>query len=146
MFNQGFETVEYLAASVLDMKWHELTTRQPALDVDQFESQAMSDLGLIPEIAPRYRTTNFNHIFNSGYSAGYYVYIWAEQLDADAFEAFRERGLFDRETASSFRRNILEKYGALDLMTQYKAFRGAEPGIEPLLKRRGLVESGRSPE
>jgi peptidyl-dipeptidase Dcp len=140
LFNQGFETVEYLAASILDMKWHEITAPQPTLDVDKFETQAMTGIGLIPEITPRYRTTYFNHIFNSGYSAGYYVYIWAAQLDADAFEAFKEKGLFDKATAQSFRKNVLEKYGALDLMTQYKAFRGAEPKIEPLLKRRGLLE------
>ena len=140
LFNQGFETVEYLAASILDMKWHELTAPQTGVDVDKFEADAMSGIGLIPEITPRYRTTYFNHIFNGGYSAGYYVYIWAAQLDADAFEAFKEKGLFDKATALSFRKNVLEKYGALDLMTQYKAFRGAEPKIEPLLKRRGLLD------
>jgi peptidyl-dipeptidase Dcp len=140
LFNQGFETVEYLAASILDMKWHEITAPQPTLDVDKFEAQAMTGIGLIPEITPRYRATYFNHIFNSGYSAGYYVYIWAAQLDADAFEAFKEKGLFDKATAQSFRKDVLEQYGALDLMTQYKAFRGAEPKIEPLLRRRGLLE------
>jgi peptidyl-dipeptidase Dcp len=140
LFNQGFETVEYLAASILDMKWHEITGLQPGLDVNSFENEAMTGIGLIPEITPRYRSTYFNHIFNGGYSAGYYVYIWAEQLDADAFEAFKEKGLFDKATALSFRKNILEKYGALDLMTQYIAFRGAEPKIEPLLKRRGLLK------
>jgi peptidyl-dipeptidase Dcp len=140
LFNQGFETVEYLAASILDMKWHELTAPQPELDVNEFETRAMTGIGLIPEITPRYRTTYFNHIFNSGYSAGYYVYIWAAQLDADAFEAFKEKGLFDKSTALSFRKNVLEQYGALDLMTQYKVFRGAEPKIEPLLKRRGLLD------
>lgn len=141
LFNQGFTTVEYLAASILDMKWHEMSTPQPDVDVNRFESQAMKSIGLIPEITPRYRSTYFNHIFNHSYSAGYYVYIWAEQLDADAFEAFKEKGLFDRATALSFRKNVLEKYGSLDLMTQYKAFRGAEPKIEPLLKRRGLLEA-----
>ena len=140
LFNQGFETVEYLAASILDMKWHEKIGLQPGLDVNIFENEAMTGIGLIPEITPRYRSTYFNHIFNGGYSAGYYVYIWAEQLDADAFEAFKEKGLFDKATALSFRKNILEKYGALDLMTQYIAFRGAEPKIDPLLKRRGLLK------
>ena len=140
LFNQGFVSVEYLAASILDMKWHEITTPQPGLDVNKFESDAMAAIGLIPEITPRYRTTYFNHIFNGAYSAGYYVYIWAEQLDADAFEAFKEKGLFDKATAASFRKNILETYGSLDLMPQYKAFRGAEPKIEPLLKRRGLID------
>ena len=101
----------------------------------------MTGIGLIPEITPRYRSTYFNHIFNGGYSAGYYVYIWAEQLDADAFEAFKEKGLFDKATALSFRKNVLEKYGALELMPQYVKFRGAEPTIEPLLRRRGLMKS-----
>ena len=139
LFNQGFATVEYLAASILDMAWHEMRESGPELDVDQFEARSMAGINLIQEIVPRYRSTYFNHIFSGGYSAGYYVYIWAEQLDADAFEAFKEKGLFDRATARSFRQNILEKYGALDLMTQYKVFRGAEPKIEPLLKRRGLT-------
>jgi len=139
LFNQGFATVEYLAASILDMAWHEMRESRPELDVDQFEARSMAGINLIQEIVPRYRSTYFNHIFSGGYSAGYYVYIWAEQLDADAFEAFKEKGLFDRATARSFRQNILEKYGALDLMTQYKVFRGAEPKIEPLLKRRGLM-------
>ena len=139
LFNQGFATVEYLAASILDMAWHEMRESRPELDVDQFEARSMAGINLIQEIVPRYRSTYFNHIFSGGYSAGYYVYIWAEQLDADAFEAFKEKGLFDKSTARSFRQNILEKYGALDLMTQYKVFRGAEPKIEPLLKRRGLT-------
>ena len=139
LFNQGFATVEYLAASILDMAWHEMRESRPELDVDQFEARSMAGINLIQEIVPRYRSTYFNHIFSGGYSAGYYVYIWAEQLDADAFEAFKEKGLFDRATARSFRQNILEKYGALDLMIQYKVFRGAEPKIEPLLKRRGLT-------
>jgi peptidyl-dipeptidase Dcp len=140
LFNQGFETVEYLAASILDMTWHEMKQPQPGLAVDEFETRAMTGIGLIPEITPRYRSTYFNHIFNGGYSAGYYVYIWAAQLDADAFEAFKEKGLFDKATALSFRKNVLEKYGALELMPQYVAFRGAEPKIEPLLKRRGLMK------
>lgn len=132
-------TVEYLAASILDMRWHEIAQVQPGIDANSFEKSAMDSIGLIPEITPRYRTTYFSHIFNGGYSAGYYVYIWAAQLDADAFELFKEKGLFDRATAESFRKNILEKYGTGDLMSQYKAFRGAEPKIEPLLKRRGLL-------
>ena len=123
------------------MNGHEMAEPKPTLDVNQFETQAMAGIGLIPEITPRYRSTYFNHIFNGGYSAGYYVYIWAEQLDADAFEAFKEKGLFDKTTALAFRRNVLEKYGALDLMSQYVAFRGAQPKIEPLLKRRGLLDA-----
>jgi peptidyl-dipeptidase Dcp len=139
LFNQGFETVEYLAASILDMAWHSLSQPQPDLDVNAFENRLLSDIRLMPEIVSRYRSTYFNHIFNGGYSAGYYVYVWAEQLDADAFEAFKEKGLFDKGTAQSFRQNILEKFGTVDLMSQYIKFRGAEPRIEPLLKRRGLT-------
>jgi peptidyl-dipeptidase Dcp len=130
--------VEYLAASILDMNWHTLTAPQPALDVNGFEAQAMAGIGLIPEIVPRYRSTYFNHIFSGGYSAGYYAYIWSEVLDCDAYEAFKEKGIFDRATALSFRKNILEPFGTEDPMTQYVRFRGAEPKIEPLLRKRGL--------
>lgn len=138
-FNQGFEQVELLAASILDMDWH--TAENPAqLDVDTFETQSLNKIGLIPEIVVRYRSTYFRHIFSSMYSAGYYSYIWAEVLDADAFEAFKETSLFDQKTAQAFRKNILEKGGSADPMTLYKRFRGAEPKIEPLLKRSGLIE------
>ncbi|HEX2695659.1 MAG TPA: M3 family metallopeptidase, partial [Acidobacteriota bacterium] len=137
LFNQGFVTAEYLAASILDMAWH--TLPDPAgVDVRKFESDTMTGIGLIPEIVPRYRSTYFSHIFSGGYSAGYYVYIWAEVLDCDAFEAFKEKGIFDRETALSFRKNILEPFGTEDPMAQYVRFRGKEPGIEPLLRKRGL--------
>jgi len=137
LFNQGFETVEYLAASILDMSWHTLSGGEN-IDVRQFESNVMTAIGLIPAIIPRYRTTYFNHMI-SGYSAGYYSYIWAGVLDKDAYEAFKEKGIFDRATATSFRKNILEKLGTEDTMTLYKRFRGAEPKIEPLLKSRGLL-------
>jgi peptidyl-dipeptidase Dcp len=137
LFNQGFVTAEYLAASILDMAWH--TLPDPAgIDIRKFENETMAGIGLIPEIMPRYRSTYFSHIFSGGYSAGYYVYIWAEVLDCDAFEAFKEKGIFDRETALSFRKNILEPFGTEDPMTQYVRFRGKEPGIEPLLRNRGL--------
>jgi peptidyl-dipeptidase Dcp len=136
-FNQGFETVEYVAASFLDMDWHTITE---AKDIDplKFEEAAMARIGLIPEIVSRYRTTYFNHIFSGGYSAGYYSYIWAAVLDSDAFEAFKETSLFDPATARSFRTNILERGDSEDPMVLYKRFRGREPGIEPLLKKRGL--------
>jgi peptidyl-dipeptidase Dcp len=137
LFNQGFVTAEYLAASILDMAWHTLPDAT-GVDVRKFESDTMAAIGLIPEIVPRYRSTYFSHIFSGGYSAGYYVYIWAEVLDCDAFEAFKEKGIFDRETALSFRKNILEPFGTEDPMTQYVRFRGKEPGIEPLLRKRGL--------
>ena len=139
LFNQGFETVEYLAASILDMAWHTLKSNEPVADVRAFEKETMDGIGLIPAIVPRYRTTYFNHIFNSGYSAGYYSYIWAGVLDKDAFEAFKEKGLFDKATAAAFRKNVLERLGTEDAMSLYVRFRGAEPKIEPLLRSRGLL-------
>lgn len=138
-FNQGFATVEYLAAALLDMAYHTRTDTARIADVNAFERQAMESIGLIKEIIPRYRSTYFQHIFSGGYSAGYYNYIWAEVLDADAFEAFKEKGLFHRETALSFRRNILERGNSEDPMVLYKRFRGREPEITPLLKKRGLI-------
>ena len=136
-FNQGFATVEYLAASFLDMDWHTLTDAVER-EVIQFETSSLSKIGLIPEIVVRYRSPYFQHIFSGGYSSGYYSYIWAQVLDADAFEAFKEKSLFDPETALSFRKNILEKGGTEDPMMLYKRFRGAEPKIDALMKRRGL--------
>ena len=134
-FNQGFETVEYLAASILDMDWH---TKAFGSNVEVFEKTSMDKIGLINEIAPRYRSTYFSHIFSGGYSAGYYVYIWAAVLDADAFDAFKQSGnIFNPEFAAKFR-ILLTKSGSDDGMVIYKNFRGQEPSIEPLLKRRGL--------
>ncbi|MFB0516117.1 MAG: M3 family metallopeptidase, partial [Candidatus Neomarinimicrobiota bacterium] len=137
LFNQGFATVEYLAASYLDMDWHTMEDAE-LRNPREFEDAALTRIGLIPEIVTRYRSTYFQHIFSGGYSAGYYSYIWAEVLDADAFQAFKETSLFDQETARAFRENILETGGTEDPMTLYLRFRGREPGIEPLLKRRGL--------
>ncbi len=136
-FNQGFATVEYLAAALLDMNYYTQSDFSN-LDITQFEKEKMDAIGLIPQIAPRYRTTYFSHIWGGGYSAGYYAYIWAEVLDADAFEAFKEHGIFDQATARSFRDNVLSRGGSDDAMTMYRRFRGADPGIEPLLKNRGL--------
>lgn len=136
LFNQGFMTTELLAAAILDMEMHCLTTME-GFDVLKFEKQLMDKIGLIPQIAPRYRSTYFNHIMG-GYAAGYYCYLWAERLDTDAFEAFKEHGLFDQATATSFRKNILERGGSDDPMKLYVTFRGAEPSIEPLLQSRGL--------
>jgi len=136
-FNQGFITIEYLAASFLDMDWHTLESSFTG-NVNRFEKESLDAIGLIPEIVVRYRSTYFNHIFSGGYSSGYYSYIWAEILDSDAFEAFLETSLFDPVTAKSFRENILEKGGTEDPMTLYIRFRGKEPSIEPLLKKRGL--------
>ncbi len=137
-FNQGFATVEFTAAAYLDMNWHTLTDTIQK-DVLSFEADAMNRIGLIPEIVVRYRSTYFSHIFAGGYSSGYYSYQWAEVLDADAFEAFKEKGLFDQGTANAFRKNILERGGTEDPMKLYIQFRGAEPKIEPMLKRKGLI-------
>jgi peptidyl-dipeptidase Dcp len=137
-FNQGFALAEYLAASTLDMNYHTIKEKSE-IDVEKFEKESMEKIGLIDEIAPRYRSTYFAHIFSGGYSAGYYSYMWAEVLDADAYEAFKESGdIFNKEVAASFRTNILEKGGTVEPMTLYKQYRGSEPKIEPLLKRKGI--------
>lgn len=137
-FNQGFATVEYLAASLLDMDWHSHADQQPK-DPLAYESSVVNRIGLIPEIVFRYRTPYFAHIFAGDYSAGYYSYVWSEVLDADAFEAFKEKGLFDQGLASSYRENILEAGNSAPPMELYKRFRGAEPTIKALLERRGLA-------
>ena len=142
LFNQGFMTTELIAASILDMKYHELTNID-GLDVDVFEKQQMNAIGLMPEILPRYRSTNFAHIFSGGYSggysAGYYAYTWAEVLDKDAFNYFKTSGdLFNQELAASFRKNCLQECGNDEGMVQYRKFRGQDPDYEPYLKARGL--------
>jgi peptidyl-dipeptidase Dcp len=136
-FNQGFITVEYMAAAYLDMAYHTLDSPE-AVEPRNFEATAMADIELIEEIIPRYRSGYFAHIFSGGYSAGYYSYIWSEILDADAFQAFKETSLFDRETAANFREFILSKGGTEPGMDLYRKFRGREPKIEPLLEKRGL--------
>ena len=136
-FNQGFMTTELAAASILDMKWHELTSVE-GLDPMAFEAQACKEMGLIDEIIPRYRSTYFAHIFSGGYSAGYYSYLWAEVLDKDAFELFMQNGILDQETAMSFRRNILEMGGSEEPMVLYRRFRGADPDPAALARARGL--------
>lgn len=136
-FDQGFATTEYLAAALLDMKYH-TATEEIKDDVNTFELNAMKDAGLIESIIPRYRSTYFSHIFAGGYDAGYYSYIWSAVLDTDAFEAFKTSGLFNSEKALMFRKYILEKGGTEDPAGLYRKFRGADPKIEPLLKKRGL--------
>ena len=136
-FNQGFMTTELAAAAILDLKWHMLPSVE-GIDPMAFEAQVCKEMGLIGEIIPRYRTTYFNHIFNSGYSAGYYSYLWAEVLDKDAFELFKEKGIFDKETAMSFRHNVLEMGGSDEPMDLYRRFRGADPDPKALVKARGL--------
>ncbi len=137
VFNQAFETVEYIAASVLDLDWHGI--KEPKkLDVLDFEKKSMEIINLMKEIIPRYRTTYFAHIID-GYAAGYYVYLWAAVLDSDAFQAFVDSGdLFNKDLATKFRKNILTEGGNDEGMIQYNKFRGQEPSIEPLLKKRGL--------
>lgn len=147
-FNQGFMTSELCAASILDMKWHELDEEDlaklsegdQAANVAEFEKKVCREMGLIDEIIPRYRTTYFNHIFNSGYSAGYYSYLWAEVLDKDAFEYFQQQGIYNPEVALKFRQTFLEKGGSEEPMTLYLSFRGAQPDPGALLRARGLTE------
>ncbi len=139
-FNQGFNTVEYVAAAILDMDLHTMDVSGD-LDIRAIENASMKRIGLIDEIIPRYRITYFNHIFGPGYAAGYYVYLWAGILDADAYDAFRESGdLFNRDLASLFRKHILAENSLGQGMEQYVKFRGKEPSIEPLLRQRGLKQ------
>jgi len=138
-FNQGFATTEYLAASYLDLNWHEIRLSGKVPNAIDIEEKAMKEITLLDEIVPRYRSTYFQHIFSGGYSAGYYSYIWAEVLDADAFEEFKKNGIFDDKTARSFRENILERGGTAEPMSLYKQFKGAEPDVKPLMKSRGLL-------
>ena len=143
-FNAGFTAGELCAASILDMRWHELGAEELAAITDAqavraFETRVCQEMGLIEEIIPRYRSSYFNHIFNGGYSAGYYGYLWAEVLDQDAFEKFVQDGLFNPETARSFRETFLEKGGSEEPMTLFRAWRGAEPDPKALLRGRGLL-------
>ena len=138
-FDQGFTTVEYIAASILDLDYHELSAPAEVKDVNAFEAEAMSKIGLISEIIPRYRTTYFSHIFDGGYAAGYYVYLWAAVLDSDAFDYFKQSGnIFNPEIAAKFRKYCLAENGNDDGMVQYTKFRGQEPSMKPLLQKRGL--------
>lgn len=137
-FNQGFTTSELCAASILDMKWHELSSVE-GMNIQEFEAKVCEDMGLIEEIIPRYLTTYFNHIYSSGYSAGYYGYLWAEVIDKDAFQLFKENGVWDLELAKKFKETFLEKGGSEEPMTLFLKFRGQEPDTTPLLQGRGLI-------
>ena len=137
-FNQGFATTEYLAASYLDLAWHDTQSGTTTTDV---EAKAMAAIDLVPEVSPRYHSTYFQHIFSGeSYSAGYYSYIWAGVLDADGYEAFRERGLFDQQTAAAFRTHVLERGGTEDPGELYRRFRGRDAEVAPLLRHRGLAD------
>lgn len=138
-FNQGFATTELCAASILDMKWHELESVD-GIDIDDFEKKVCQEMGLIPEIGPRYRSTYFNHIFNGGYSAGYYGYLWAEVLDKDAFSIFEQSGnVWNQELSSKFRKTFLERGGSEDPMVLFEQFAGRKPDNTAFLKGRGLL-------
>ncbi|KZB85965.1 M3 family metallopeptidase [Amycolatopsis regifaucium] len=139
-YGEGFSTTEYLAASLLDQAWHGLGTEDTIDDVQRFETEALTKAGVALEaVPPRYRTTYFAHVFSGGYSAGYYSYIWSEVLDADTVQWFRENGGLTRENGDHFRRELLGRGGSVDPMAAFRAFRGRDPEIEPLLKRRGLA-------
>lgn len=139
-FNQGFMTTELCAASILDMKWHELESVE-GMDINQFEHKVCQDMGLIPEIGPRYRTTYFNHIFSSGYSAGYYGYLWAEVLDKDAFSLFEQTGnVWNIPLATKFKQTFLEKGGSEEPMTLFEQFAGRKPDDTAFKKGRGLID------
>lgn len=142
-FNQGFKTTEFIAASLLDLRWHMLTSEEAAeiTDAREFERQVLEEYGLLPEIEPRYRSQYFSHIFAGGYSAGYYAYLWSEILDADGFTAFRETGdIYDPELAARLKKWVYEAGGLREADELYRNFRGSDPTIEPLLKLRGFAE------
>lgn len=144
-FNQGFMTTELCAASILDMKWHELESVE-GVDINQFEHKVCQDMGLIPEIGPRYRTTYFNHIFSSGYSAGYYGYLWAEVLDKDAFSLFEQTGnVWNIPLATKFKQTFLEKGGSEEPMILFEQFAGRKPDDTAFKKGRGLIDLPQSP-
>jgi peptidyl-dipeptidase Dcp len=139
-FNEGYRTTEYLAASILDQSWHQLGASQIPADVLGFEANALHQAGVdFPLVPPRYRTTYFSHTFSGGYSAGYYGYLWAEKLDADTVEWFHEHGGLSRQNGDRFRKMLLSKGGTMDAMDMYRAFRGRDAQIQPLLERRGLT-------
>lgn len=137
LFNQGFTNVEFVASAILDMKYHTIE-KATTIKADDFQKAVANEIGLIPEISYRHGSTHFGHIFSGGYSAGYYSYLWSGVLDSDAYEAFKETGIFNKETARKFKDYILSKGNTEDPMTLYIKFRGKEPSVEPLLKKRGL--------
>lgn len=141
-FNQGFATTEYIAASLLDLRWHSLTEQQAAQidDARAFEERVLDEYGLIDEIEPRYRSAYFNHIFASGYSAGYYAYLWSEILDADGFDVFKQaENLFDPASAARLKQWVYQAGGLREADELYRNFRGGDPNIEPLLRGRGFA-------
>ena len=145
IFNQGFKTTEFIAASLLDLAWHRLSSEEAAkiTDAYEFERQVLEGYGILPEIEPRYRSQYFSHIFAGGYSAGYYAYLWSEILDADGFTAFEEAGdIYDPELAARLKKWVYEAGGLREADELYRMFRGKDPVIEPLLRIRGFVAEG----
>jgi peptidyl-dipeptidase Dcp len=139
-FNEGFRTTEYLAASLLDQSWHQLTPSQIPTDVLAFEAAALKNAGVdFAPVPPRYRTTYFSHVFSGGYSSGYYGYLWAEKLDADTVNWFKEHGGLTRKNGDHFRKTLLSRGGTLDAMQMYRNFSGRDAQVQPLLERRGLT-------
>jgi peptidyl-dipeptidase Dcp len=138
-FNQGFTTTEYLASSLVDQRWHQLTAAQIPADVLGFEAAALKDAGVdYAPVPPRYRTTYFSHTFQGGYAAGYYAYLWSEKLDADTVEWFKENGGLQRKNGDWFRKTLLSRGGTADALALFRNFRGRDAQIQPLLDRRGL--------
>jgi peptidyl-dipeptidase Dcp len=138
-FNQGFATTEYLASALLDMAWHELPADAPLQDPAKFEAEALQKFGVdVATVPPRYHTTYFSHIWDGGYSAGYYAYLWSEVLDDDAYYWFKEHGGMTRENGQRFRDLVLSRGGTIECGAMYRAFRGRDPSVEPLLRERGL--------
>ncbi|HLQ36376.1 MAG TPA: M3 family metallopeptidase, partial [Planctomycetota bacterium] len=143
-FNQGYATTEYLAAALLDMAWHSLPADQAQQDVDQFEAAALARFHVdLKEVPPRYRSTYFAHIWSNAYAAGYYAYLWSEVLDDDAYEWFKENGGMTRKNGQRFRDMILSRGGTADAAAMYRAFRGRDPSVEPLLVQRGLAPASK---
>ena len=139
-FNQGFATMEYLAASLLDMAWHTQAPGSALPDVDAFEAQGLQRYGVaMPEIPPRYRTTYFSHIWDEGYAASYYAYLWSEVIDDDAYAWFKENGGLTRANGQRFRDMILSRGGSVESAALYRAFRGRDPSVQQLLIERGLT-------
>ena len=144
-FNQGFQTTEYIAASLLDLRWHMLTEAEAAqiTDARAFEARVLKEYGLIDEIEPRYRSQYFSHVFSGGYSAGYYAYLWSEILDSDGFDAFKQaEDLFDPATAARLKKWVYQSGGLREADELYRNFRGSDPEIEPLLRGRGFDAGG----
>jgi peptidyl-dipeptidase Dcp len=144
-FNQGFATTEYLAASILDQAWHQLTPEQIPSDVLAFEAQTLQKAGIaFAPVPPRYRSTYFSHSFGGGYAAGYYAYLWSEKLDADTGVWFVQQGGLTRKNGDWFRHQLLAKGGSVDAMELYRNFRGRAAQIGPLLERRGLTAAAQA--